>query len=178
MIGSTPRVLTYMQLLAVPVGALALAFMYPHLKETYGIGGDKGLSSPISTRWVGFAKIVTRDLSGPGSAGPEAAARLHWMTTSFVVGALIGIVLTLLEQRRSWRAFIPSPTGMGTGMIIPAFAVTTMFLGAVLDWFWKKSGALGDYKYSIPVAAGFIAGEALIAVIIPLLVMSHVLALP
>src|SRR5262249_46958383 len=99
MIGSTPRILTYMQLLAVPVGALALAFMYPHLKETYGIGGEKGLSSPISTRWVGFAKIVTRELSGPGSAGAEAAARVHWMTMSFVVGAMIGIVLTVLEQR-------------------------------------------------------------------------------
>jgi putative OPT family oligopeptide transporter len=178
MIGSTPKVLTYMQLLAVPVGALALAFMYPQLKETYGIGGDKGLSSPISTRWVGFAKIVTRDLSGPGSAGPEAAARLHWMTTSFVIGALVGIVLTLLEQRPSWRTFVPSPTGMGTGMIIPAFAVTSMFLGALADWIWQKSSSASHRSYSVPVAAGFIAGEALVAVIIPLLVMANVLGLP
>jgi len=178
MIGSTPRVLTYMQLLAVPVGALALAFMYPHLKETYGIGGDKGLSSPISTRWVGFAKIVTRELSGPGSADAEAAARVHWMTMSFVVGALIGIVLTVLEQRPSWRNFVPSPTGMGTGMIIPAFAVTTMFLGALADWFWRKGSPEPHKRYSVPVAAGFIAGEALVAVVIPLLVMAKVLQLP
>ncbi len=40
MIGSTPRILTYMQLLAVPVGALALAFMYPILRDTYGIVGS------------------------------------------------------------------------------------------------------------------------------------------
>ena len=40
MIGSTPRILTYMQLIAVPVGALALAFMYPLLRDTYGIIGD------------------------------------------------------------------------------------------------------------------------------------------
>ena len=37
MIGSTPRILTYMQLIAVPVGAVALAFMYPLLRDTYGI---------------------------------------------------------------------------------------------------------------------------------------------
>ncbi len=178
MIGSTPRVLTYMQLLAVPVGALALAFMYPLLKKTYGIGGEGGLSSPISTRWVGFAKIVTRDLSGSGPLSPEAAARLHWMTTSFTVGASIGILLTLLEQKRSWRTFVPSPTGMGTGMLIPASAVTTMFLGALLDWSWRKASTRSNETYSVPIAAGFIAGEALVAVIIPLLVMAHLISLP
>ena len=34
MIQSTPRMLTYMQLIAVPVGSLALAFMYPLLRDT------------------------------------------------------------------------------------------------------------------------------------------------
>ena len=55
MIGSTPRILTYMQLLAVPVGALALAFMYPLLRDTYGIIGEHAqLISPTSQRWVGL----------------------------------------------------------------------------------------------------------------------------
>jgi uncharacterized oligopeptide transporter (OPT) family protein len=54
MIGSTPRILTYMQLIAVPVGALALAFMYPLLRDTYGIIGEHAqLLSPTSQRWVG-----------------------------------------------------------------------------------------------------------------------------
>jgi hypothetical protein len=76
MIGSTPKILTYMQLLAVPVGALALAFMYPILRDTYGIVGEHAqLSSPTSQRWVGFAKIVTQQLTGP-SLAPEAIARL------------------------------------------------------------------------------------------------------
>ena len=178
MIGSTPRVLSYMQLIAVPVGALALAFMYPILKSTYGIGGEGGLSSPISTRWVGFAKIVTHDLAGPGAQGAAATARIHWMTSSFLVGALVGIVLTLLEQKPSWRAFVPSPTGMGTGMLIPPIYVTTMFLGALVDWGWRKSSPQSSEKYSVPVAAGFIAGEALVAVVIPLLVVLKVMKLP
>ena len=82
MIGSTPRILTYMQLIAVPVGALALAFMYPLLRDTYGIIGEHAqLLSPTSQRWVGFAKLVTQDLSG-GGLTPAAAARLSWMQTS------------------------------------------------------------------------------------------------
>src|SRR5262249_47266918 len=49
-IGSTPRYLTYSQLIAAPIGAAAVAFTYPLYKATYGIGGDHGLSSPISIR--------------------------------------------------------------------------------------------------------------------------------
>ena len=76
MINSTPRILTYMQLIAVPVGALALAFMYPLLRDTYGIIGEHAqLLSPTSQRWVGFAKVVTRETVGDGAderggAGP------------------------------------------------------------------------------------------------------------
>ncbi len=84
MIGSTPRILTYMQLIAVPVGALALAFMYPLLRDTYGIIGEHAqLSSPTSQRWVGFAKIVTQQLTGPAALTPAAIARLEWMKWSF-----------------------------------------------------------------------------------------------
>ena len=179
MIGSTPRLLTYMQLLAVPVGALALAVMYPLLRDTYHISGEGAqLSSPTSQRWVGFAKIVTNELSGKGEMTAAAAARLSWMKTSFTIGALVGILLTLLEQRKSWRSFVPSPTGMGIGMLIPAGAVTTMFLGAVGDRVWSKLRPASHARYAIPIAAGSIAGEALVAVVIPILVLVGWMTLP
>ena len=54
------------------------------------------------------------------------------------VGALIGIVLTLLEQKKSWRPFIPSPAGVGIAMLIPVNAVTVIFIGAVLDRIWAR----------------------------------------
>lgn len=179
MLGSTPRLLTYMQLIAVPIGALALAFMYPVLRDTYGITGESAqLSSPTSQRWVGFAKIVTSELSGSEELSPAAAARLSWMTTSFAIGALIGVVLTLLEQKRSWRNLVPSPTGVGIGMLIPISAVATMFLGALVDWIWRRADPLRHARYSVPLASGFIAGEALVAVVIPLLVLLGVMAIP
>src|SRR6185503_8591410 len=125
-------------LIAVPVGALALAFMYPLLRDTYGITGDNAqLLSPTSQRWVGFAKLVTQDLSGSNLTA-AAAARLAWMQTSTLVGAAIGIVLTLLEQKKSWRPFIPSPAGVGIAMLIPINAVTVIFLGAVIDQVWMR----------------------------------------
>jgi putative OPT family oligopeptide transporter len=178
MIGSTPRILTYMQLIAVPVGALALAVMYPLLRDTYGIVGESAqLLSPTSQRWVGFAKLVTQDLSGGGLTA-EAAARLSWMLTSTGVGALIGILLTLLEQRRSWRPFIPSPAGVGIAMLIPVSAVTVIFIGAVLDRVWARVSPQTQKTYAIASASGLIAGEALVAVIIPLLVTLGLMSLP
>jgi uncharacterized oligopeptide transporter (OPT) family protein len=179
MVGSTPRMLTYMQLIAVPVGALALAFMYPLLRDTYGVIGDNAqLLSPTSQRWVGFAKLVTQELTGPAAANPAAAARLAWMTTSLGVGALIGVLLTLLEQNGRWRPYIPSPTGMGIAMLIPFNAVTMIFLGAAADSIWANISPELHERYSIPIASGLIAGEALVAVVIPLLVTAGVMSLP
>jgi len=176
MIHSTPRILTYMQLIAVPVGALALAFMYPILRDTYGIVGDQAqLLSPTSQRWVGFAKLVTQELGGPS---PEAVARLAWIKSSLTVGALVGIGLTWLEQRKEWRPFIPSPAGMGIAMLIPINAVTMIFVGAVGDRVWASIRKDAHDRYSIPLASGLIAGEALVAIILPLLVTLGVMQLP
>ena len=179
MIHSTPRILTYMQLLAVPVGALALAAMYPLLRDTYGIIGDQAqLLSPTSQRWVGFAKLMTQDFSAAGRANPATAARVSWMLTSVAVGAVIGVALTVLEQRKEWRRFIPSPTGMGIAMVIPVNAVTMIFAGALADTIWSKISPATHERYSIPIASGLIAGEALVAVAIPLLVTVGLMDLP
>ncbi len=88
MIGSSARALTYAQLMAVPVGAAAVSYVYPLLRDTYGIGGEHGLQSPISQKWAGFAQLLSKGLSalppgnflneypynrfGPGYAGISA----------------------------------------------------------------------------------------------------------
>jgi len=164
MIGSTPRMLTYMQLLAVPLGALALAFIYPVLRDTYGVGEGGQLSSPTSVRWVGFAKILSQGFS---ALAPSALWALF-------IGGALGVVFTLLEQKPSWKPFVPSPTGVGIGMIVPASAVSMMFLGGLLDWVWRKLDPRSSEFYAIPIASGFIAGDALVAVILPILYVTGV----
>jgi putative OPT family oligopeptide transporter len=178
MIGSTPRILTYMQLIAVPVGALALAVMYPLLRDTYGIIGEHAqLLSPTSQRWVGFAKVVTTEMGTGAPLSPEAAARWAWMKTSFMWGSVIGVLLTLAELKKEWRNFVPSPTGMGIAMLIPFNAVAGIFLGAVADVVWRRVSPESNERYSIPAASGLIAGEALVAVAIPILVTLGLMSL-
>jgi uncharacterized oligopeptide transporter (OPT) family protein len=159
MIGSTPRYLTYAQLLAVPVGAAAVSFVYPLLRNTYGIGGENGLQSPISQKWAGFAKLLSEGLS----------ALPHGALEALVIGVVLGILFTVLEGTR-WKRWTPSPTGIGIGMLVPGSAVISMFVGGVLGGLWGRVSKAGAERHLIPVASGFIAGEAIIAVVIPILV--------
>jgi len=160
MIGSTPRHLTVMQLLATPVGAWAVSYMYPLLRQTYGITGDEArLSSPTSVRWAGFAEILSK---GFDALPPGALAAL-------AIGAALGVLFTLLETR--WKTWVPSPTGMGIGMLVPFAVVFTMFLGGLADLIWRRTHPDSNRAYSTPLASGLIAGEALIAVVIPLLAL-------
>jgi uncharacterized oligopeptide transporter (OPT) family protein len=162
MIGSTPRYLTYAQLMAVPVGAAAVSYVYPLLRNTYGIGGDTGLQSPISQKWAGFAKLLSAGLS----------ALPHGAIQALVIGVVLGIFFTVLESTKM-KKWTPSPTGIGIGMLVPASAVITMFLGGVVGGLWSKFSKAGAERHLVPVASGFIAGEAIVAVVIPILVALH-----
>lgn len=165
-IGSTPRYLTYSQLIAAPVGALAVALVYPMLRKTYGIGnevvaGQTPLTSPISARIAGFADV----LSGGFDKLPPYALE------AMVVGALLGIAITFGETFWKYgRKVLPSATGLGIGMMVPGFVVFTMVLGGILMSIWLKTNKKSADKVAMPLASGLIAGEAVMAIIIPLLI--------
>ena len=166
MIGSNPRYLTYAQLLAVPVGAAAVSYVYPLLRDTYGIGGENGLQSPISQKWAGFATLLSKGLG----------ALPHGALTALAVAVVLGIILTVLEATR-FKKWTPSPTGLGIGMLVPASAIITMFLGGLAEVLWHRADVKSWERHLTPIASGFIAGEAIVAVILPMLVAAGLLAL-
>lgn len=155
MVGSSPRYLTYMQLLATPVGAAAVAWMYPLLCQQYGIPGKGALSAPTSLRWAGFAEILYR--------GAEALPR--GALPALLIGAALGVVLAVLEALVRNKTWIPSPTGLGIGMLMPAAVIFTMVIGGVIGALWTRVSRRTSDAYQIPLASGLIAGEALAAVI-------------
>jgi uncharacterized oligopeptide transporter (OPT) family protein len=159
MIGSTPRNMAIMQLIATPVGAAAVAWMYPLLRSTYGIvGNNAGLSSPTSRRWAGFAEILSHGTS----------ALPHGAVAALGIAIVIGVLLAILEARGVM--WLPSPTGVGIGMLVPFAVVLVMFLGGVVEHAWRRAKPASNEQYAIPLASGLIAGEAIVAVLIPLLV--------
>ena len=151
-VGSTNRNLTILQLIGVPVGALAVAIAYPLVRAKYGVGGEGGLSSPISVKWAGFAELLSK---GFGALPSSALYAL-------VLALVVGVVLTLLEANPRISRFVPSPTAIGLGMLIPGFAVVPIAIGAVAGAVWQKVSARTEEVYNTPLASGFITGEALV----------------
>ena len=165
-IGSNNRSLTAMQLIATPVGAAAVAIVYPLLRAQYGVGPERfglsaesaaagagpGLSSPISVKWAGFAEL----LMGGLDKLPKYA--LH----ALVISLVLGVVLTILEGR--FKQWAPSPTGMALGMLIPGIYVLPMVLGALSSEAWRRARPQQQEAFATPLASGLIVGEALLAV--------------
>jgi uncharacterized oligopeptide transporter (OPT) family protein len=151
-VGSTNRNLTWLQLVGVPVGALAVAIAYPAVRDRYGIGGEGGLTSPISVKWAGFAELLSQ---GFGALAPSAL----W---AMVLAVAIGVLLTLLEASPRLGRFVPSPTAVGLGMLIPGYAVVPMVVGGVASHLWRRLSPGTEEVYDTPLASGFITGEALV----------------
>ena len=159
-IGSTPRAMTIAQIVGAPIGAAALAWTYPLLVKTYGIVGEHAqLAAPTARRAAGFAEI----LSGGADKLPQTAL------IAMAIAAVLGIFFALAEQDEKWRWAAPSPTGLGLGILLPFSAVATIFVGAVIGALWMLVARRSASVYLVPLASGFIAGEALIAVLVPVL---------
>ena len=74
-------------------------------------------------------------------------------------------VFTVLESNKRLKKFVPSPTGIGIGILVPFLVVFTMFLGGVVGTIWEKINKKSADVYMVPLGSGFIAGEALVAVV-------------
>ena len=155
-VGSTNRNLTILQLIGVPVGAVAVAVAYPLVRAKYGVGGEGGLSSPISVKWAGFAELLSKGF------GALPASALH----ALLLALLIGVALTLLESHPRLGRYVPSPTALGLGMLIPGFAVVPMAIGGLVQEAWKRLSPRTEQVYETPLASGFITGEALVLLVL------------
>jgi uncharacterized oligopeptide transporter (OPT) family protein len=87
----------------------------------------------------------------------------------WLIFSVLGVILTILENNPKLRPWVPSPTGIGIGILVPFAVIATMFVGGILGVVWKSAERRSYDRYMIPLASGFIAGEALVAVIAPLL---------
>jgi uncharacterized oligopeptide transporter (OPT) family protein len=59
---------------------------------------------------------------------------------------------------------------MGIGMLIPAYYVFPMVIGALVRAVWHRANPKQEEGLSTPLASGFIVGEALLSsLVIPLL---------
>ncbi|MGA2953913.1 MAG: OPT/YSL family transporter [Caulobacteraceae bacterium] len=160
MIGSTPRSMTIAQLMGAPIGAAAVAMVYPALVKTFGlIGPSAKLAAPGARRAAGFAEL----LSGGADKLPASAL---W---AMLIASLLGVLFAWLETKPSIHKWVPSATGLSLGVLLPFSSVATMFVGALGGLIWLRTRPKNAAVFTIPLASGFIAGEAMVAVAVTVL---------
>src|SRR5581483_326022 len=105
------------------------------------------------------------------------ASALWAMLIAVVLGALFAIA----EQSPRFKRWAPSPTGLGLGVLLPFASVATIFMGGLIALVWRRLRPEQANALQVPLASGFIAGEAMVAVLVavgaPLIAaLSHLLA--
>jgi uncharacterized oligopeptide transporter (OPT) family protein len=163
LLGGHPRKQTISQFFGVLAGTLASvpAYMFVVQRQPERLGSE-ALPAPSAKVWAGVAELLAKGIDSL-PAGALAA---------IVVGAAIGIALTLLEELgpRAWKPWLPSTTGLGIAGVIPAFNSFAMFAGALAAWLFAKFRPAAAETYTVPVSSGLIAGESLMGVAIILVI--------
>jgi putative OPT family oligopeptide transporter len=159
LLGGNPRKQTISQLFGVIAGTVISvpAYLFVVQANPDRLGSPE-LPAPAAKVWEGVARLLARGLD----ALPAGAL------TAILIGAALGVALTLLEEYapKRWKPWIPSTTGLGIAGVIPAFNSIAMFTGALVAWLAAKAAPKAADDYTVPVSSGLIAGESLMGVAI------------
>jgi len=157
LLGANPRKQFIAQFLGIFAGGAVIVPSFYLLVPTPDIlGGDK-FPAPSAQVWKGVAELLANGLSSLHSS-----ARI-----ALVIGIAAGALLSALDRLAPSRIrpFLPSAMGLGLAFVIPFWNTLSIFLGALIASFARKTRMEG---YIIPAASGIIAGESLIGVLVAL----------
>jgi OPT family oligopeptide transporter len=166
LLGANPRRQVIAQLFGVVAGTLFVVPAYQLLIDPAELGSDKW-PAPSAQIWAGVARVLAQGVEAlPAGAG-----------AGLLIGGAAGIVLALIEDLapKHLKKYTLSSTALGIAFVIPAWNSISMFVGGLLAWIFLRISRPHAERYSLAVAAGFIAGESLIAVFVAALVAFQVL---
>jgi len=152
LLGASPRAQLLGQLSGVVVGALVVVPVYFLVVAAYGLGTES-MPSPGALTWRGTAEAIAGGGTLPVDAAPAA-----WL------GASCGAVITVL-QRYGWR-WLPSPTAMSMGFVMPATFAGTVLIGAAVAAGVRARAPAWSERYVDALAAGAIVGESLMGLLL------------
>ncbi|PCI64133.1 MAG: oligopeptide transporter OPT family protein [Kordiimonadales bacterium] len=141
LVGATPRLQQVGQFLGAWLGPILIIILIFVLDQAFGLGSDR-LPAPQGQVLASLVEGIT------GGDVP---------TEKYVGGALLGGLLTALQGGLGIT--------VGLGFYLPFNIVLTYSLGTLLrEMSDRKMGKVWSEGSGIPIAAGFIVGEALVGV--------------
>jgi OPT family oligopeptide transporter len=154
-----PRPQLMAQLIGALLGAAVVAPVYIVLVKAYGIGTES-LPAPSAIS----VKATAEAMRGGLSTLPPYA------TLAGGVGLAVGTLLALLARGR-WARFCPSPAAMGIAMLIPPSLSVAGLAGVLLARVAQRLRPDLDDDAMTSMAAGGLAGESVMGVVIAVLVL-------
>jgi len=155
LLGAHPRRQFIAQFAGIFVGTVVTVLSFRLLVPDAAVLGSDQFPAPAAQTWRAVASALSQ---GVGSLG---AVKI-W---SIVIGALVGIVLSLLPRLMpDRRHLIPSPAGVGLAWTFHWYYGVLFFVGGLLSWWVEKERPRWAEEFTFPVASGWIAGESLMGV--------------
>lgn len=157
LIGATPKFQQYAQVIGVVIPALVIAPVLSLLHTAYGIG--EGLKAPQATL---FAEI-TKALFGNGELP------VHMVMYGVALGVLVILIDQLFLKNKSFRLHLMP---MAVGIYLPVTLAIPILFGGILRWVVEKKRSKIDESKDggVLLGSGFIAGEAIMGVLIAIVI--------
>ncbi len=169
LLGARPRQQVIGQFFGVIAGSLVIVPVFNLLVPTADVLGSKDFPAPSAQVWANVSKMLVQGLD---ALHPTA----RWAA---LIGVVVGVTLAVLEVKlpKSAKKYLPSPSGLGIAMVLPAWNSIMMFVGAAgAELIRRRKGDEAGERIVMPTASGFVAGESLMGVAIKMLIAFGVLS--
>jgi len=163
LLGARPRQQVIGQLFGVVAGSLVVVPIFNLLVPSRDDLGGKEFPAPSAVVWKNVSEMLVQGLD---ALHPTA----RWAA---LIGLIVGTTLAILEVKvpKHVKKWVPSASGLGIAMVLPAWNSFMMCLGAgIAEWLRRTKGEKAADKMTMPIASGFVAGESLMGVAIKVMV--------
>ena len=155
LLGANPRKQFLAQFAGIFVGTVVTVLSFRLLVPDASVLGSDLFPAPAAQTWRAVAIALSGGLASLGAV----------KTWSIVVGAAVGLVLTVLPLLLPrHQHLIPSPAGVGLAWTFHWYYGALFFVGALLAWWLERRHPQLSEEFTFPVASGWIAGESLMGV--------------
>jgi uncharacterized oligopeptide transporter (OPT) family protein len=161
-LGASPRAQIGAQILGVLVGAIVTVPVYLVIVSSYGLGTET-MPATSALSWKATIEMM-RGLTALPHLGGTAA----------VIGLAAGVLLMLLGRLPLGR-YLPTAAAIGVGFMLPFSLSATAVAGALLAFGAQRLLRGADEQSILAIAAGGMAGESLMGVLIAILMATGVL---